>query len=407
MNPEQEKPVDVLQGALSLEELVGPVEGDSPRVEHFQNKGGIERIFGKRNKQAVIDTMNYQGPTIPEDPVKSERALKYKPLVKTDPTIRVIRPIGHLFISSDVHSSDGSGQRLERWSEYKSITNAIRGISDNIILPYGKGGEERELRRRAAKLAARNIMRLQEGKITEEEMEKMNGETALELIEIRFKNSLIPERREAAELLAASTEPDSRGEINPPKSRMQANAARVRIIGEQVRDDVVLTKAERRVIKLLAYKDYVDGVFDQIAAMSEIALKAKIGTGAFDLEEYRFRKSIIDLLSPERGLVVVQPYLTSATIARHSLLAKGEPGDINKVGKLAGYGVATRICKDSVPYHLLTDPEDRKARIREVKELLLATVERSRSEVSGPQQKEERVPRKTQSDEFWERVSEL
>lgn len=386
-----------------------PEQDTSAMVEQggaFQNRGGIEKMFGERNRMAVIDVMEHDIETVPENPEKSRQALKYKPLHSSDPDVRVM-PNGHLYMQTVVPSRDGSGQLLERWSDWRSITSAINSLNEYIVIPYGRGGEERALREAVARRTSANIKRFQEGPLTDVELSQMNEDTIRDIVNARFKDSVIPERREAADLLIASTEPDSMGRVNPPKSRMQANAAVPRIIGQLTLDDVKHDKAVDRSLLLLAYTDYLDAIFGRLAGMAERALHTRVGTGAFKKAEGEFRRSVVELLSPRYGIAIVQPYLTEATIIRHDLLSKKEPGDILKVGKLAGYGVANRICtKDFVPYANL-DPQDKKRRIAEASRRLVGTVARVKEEIEG--RNEMRIPaaRKTKTEEFWEKVDGL
>lgn len=394
MTPEQDTSAIAAQDTSVLPSQTGA----------FQNRGGIEKMFGERNRMAVIDVMGHDIETVPEKPEKSRRALKYKPLHSSDPDVRVM-PNGHLYMQTIVPSSDGSGRLFERWNEWKSIASAINSLNEYIIIPYGRGGEERALREAVARRTSANIKRFQEGPLTDDELSQMNEETISAVTNARFKDSVIPERREAADLLIRSTEPDSLGKINPPKSRMQANAARLRIIGQLTLDDVKHDKAVDRSLLLLAYTDYVDAIFGRLAGMAEKALRARIGTGAFEKAEGEFRRSVLELLSPRAGIAIVQPYLTEATIIRHDLLSKKEPADIWKVGKLAGFGVANRICtKDFVPYVDLTDPQDRKRRIAAASLRLVGTVVRVREEIEGNNEKRVPAVKKTKTEEFWEKV---
>lgn len=387
-----------------------PEQDTSAMVEQagaFQNKGGIEKMFGERNRMAVIDVMEHDIETVPENPEKSRQALKYRPLHSSDPDVRVM-PNGHLYMQTVVPSSDGSGQLFERWSEWRSIASAINSLNEYIVIPYGRGGEERALRETVARRTSANIKRFQEGPLTNAELSQMNEATIKDLVDARFKDSVIPERREAADLLIRSTEPDSMGRVNPPKSRMQANAATPRNIGQLTLDDVKHDKAVDRSLLLLARTDYVDAIFGRLAGMAEKALRARVGTGAFEKDEEKFRRSVAELLSPRSGIAIVQPYLTEATIIRHDLLSKKEPSDIWKVGKLAGFGVANRICtKDFVPYANLTDPQDRKRRIAEASRRLVGTVVRVREEIEGNIEKIVPDAKKTKQEMFWEKVDGL
>jgi len=328
----------------------------------------IEGLFGFRNRAAVHEAASGNFTVIPENVNRSQNAQELSLLHPFDPSMRYTDS-GKLWIST--LRDDGSSEErqkpilLERWSEYDSLPDARRGLHEHVVLPYGKKGEERRLREQAAKLITHNIRLLKSPETTIEDLEAMNQKTLDELGKLRYGTSTIPERQEVVELMDRSTKPDRRGRLNKPAGRMMENAARSRVAGDLTLDDKKHNKNARRVIRLDAIGDYIEAVMLHVAERSLGMRELSVGTGAFESELGKYLTEVNLLLSPTRGVVVVQPYLTAAVIARHDLFARGEADDIIKVAVRAGLETAIKICDDAfVPFgQLQGDPYQQQRRI--------------------------------------------
>jgi len=377
-----------------------------------QRPRSIEELFAKSNEAAIMDAMSHDYTLTPEDAAKSEQVEDMTRLFLADPTIRISRG-GTVWVSArrdDGIPTEKGGKKglVERWNEYDSLPDARREIFEGVVIPYGIGGEERQLRIDAARLVSQNIIRLQSPHVTRNELAQMNQETMAELARLRYVTSTIPERQQVVDLMDRSTKPDSKDRVNTPAGRMEENAARVRIIGDMTVDDITYNKAKKRVNKFDAALDYMDAVAMDVVRRSDAVGELRVGTGAFDEEISRYLEEVNRLLSPSRGILIAQPYLTVATIARHDLFARGEADDIIKVGERAGLEVATKICRDSfVPYADLKDPDLQKQRVIEVGKKLRECVYKARRLRYTGDPKPPREKRKTKVELFWERVDNL
>lgn len=377
-----------------------------------RSNGSIEGLFDKSNRAAIANAMLHDYALTPENIEKSEQAEDMRRLFVADPTIRISQG-GTVWVSTrrdDGIPTEKGGKKglVERWNEYDSLPDARREIFEGVVVPYGTGGSERQLRIDAAKLVSRNIIRLQSPHVSREELDHMNQETMTELARLRYVTSTIPERQEVVDLMDRSTKPDSRDRVNTPAGRMEENAARVRIIGDMTVDDITYNKAKKRVNKFDAALDYIDAVAMSVVRRSDAVGELKIGTGAFDEEISSYLEEVNRLLSPSRGVLIAQPYLTAATIARHSLFAKGEAGDIIKVAERAGLEVAIAICTDSfIPFDELKDPGLKRKRVIDVGKKLRECVYKARRLRYVGDPKPPREKRKTKEEIFWERVENL
>ena len=138
-----------------------------------QRPRSIEGLFDKSNRAAIADAMSHDYTLTPEDAVKSEQVEDMTRLFLADPTIRISRG-GTVWVSArrdDGIPTEKGGKKglVERWNEYDSLPDARREIFEGVVIPYGIGGEERQLRIDAARLVSQNIIRLQSPHVTRKE----------------------------------------------------------------------------------------------------------------------------------------------------------------------------------------------------------------------------------------------
>lgn len=378
--------------------------------EPFQHRGRIEATFGDRNRAAVAAVADHDITSIPENAARSEQARKLPQLYVGDYSMKR-DPFGRVWVEhtrTDPAPEEGQGPSvmLERWSTYQSLPLARYGTYKHIVLPYSRGGSERSLRERAARLVSSNIDRLQSGKISHEELEEMNAANIEELYRLRYLTTTIPGRRRTAELLDRATRPDRRGHINPPASRVIENTARLQIMEDLTLDDVKHDNAQEQVDKMDAVSDYTEGVMEYAASRTEAVATERVGTRAFASGSNELRDELYHLLSPKRGVIVTQPYLGLVTGIRHALYAKGDADDLLRLAKHMSLEDALRIFKTPhVPYKDLSQIGRQRLLTNIALQLRKSVQDARRVRFNGSGPKPDptpRVGRKTQRERDWD-----
>lgn len=376
-------------------------------AEPFQYKGRIETTFGDRNRAAVAAVAQHDITSIPENAVRSEEARTLPQLYRGDFSMKR-DSFGRVWVEhtrTDPTPEEGQDPSvmLERWNIYLSLPRARYGTYTHIVLPYSRGGSERSLRERAAKLVSANIDRLQSGKISREELEEMNAANLEELFRLRYMTTTIPGRQRTAQLLDRATKPDSLDRVNNSASRVIENTARLQIMEDLVLDDTKHDNAQEQVDKMDAVSDYIEGVMEYAASRAAVVSAEKVGTHAFTTDSNALRTELYTLLSPDRGVIVTQPYLGVVTGIRHALFAKGDPDDLIKLMQHMSIEDAIRISKTPhIPYiHL--DPRGRQKLLYNIaRELRKCISDARKTRFEGPEKKPT-LPRRSGSRTYLER----
>lgn len=387
-------------------------EANSGKPPHAV-RGGIERAFGKRNRAAVAAFQDREINAVPEDPVKSELARSLQLFTSYNDTMRFVPRgsqaptlIGMLWVST-IRSAQKPGQEgvlVERWNEFDSIGSARHALNEHIADAYDKNGREHQNRVALVRQINYLIRRFQQDSLPEDELKTLRDQTTAVLFRAKYLTSIIPGRRKTGEQVIKASDKDSRGQINPPRSRFILAQERDDIVADLMLDEVKLNKNRERVVRLDVEIDFEEFVLVAFARRSKELMKRKSGTGSFASGIPQYLVEAHNMLSPQT-MILLKPYSDAAAKIRYLLFARNRTEDALILAKYIGLGSAMEFTQDVVSFSELTEEQQRE-RIASFSAIIDVAVEK-RKEDQNPTPKEEvpKPPRKPKRiNAFWDEV---
>ncbi len=294
----------------------------------YSNRGGIETTMGARLHPGIVDDFYESRIDVePLDPEKSDKARnEMNRLYRYEPSV-VCDKYGYTWFQIITPSKrhHNRGQLMEEWVETEDIFDARDRILQ-IVGSYSEGGEQYNRRTLAAKTISTVVDRLQEGPLTDEEAGVLRDKILTNMIDAKYPASFYPARVLTATDLVRATERDSKGRQNNPRGRVIGNARRPQAIKDGLVAGRILKKNRRRLTVVEAVCDLIEQDFANIERFAQDLSENKIGTGDFELELPRFRRTVSLLLSPE-VVVLPKPYSELGATIRYALHPTHQIGD--------------------------------------------------------------------------------
>lgn len=362
----------------------------------FSTTGRIETSLGPQNRAVAAAFKDRQiKKPIPEDPNKSAQARSLPSLSPYDPTMRFVRTdsqvqalIGTLWVST-IRPGEKPGQEgelVERWNEFDSIGTARHTLNEHIADAYDKGGREHQNRISLVRQINYLMRKFQQGPLTDDELTTLRDQTIEVVYRAKYLTSIIPERRKTGEQVIKAANKDSRGQINPPRSRLILAQERDDIITDLMLDEVKLNKNRERVARLDAEIDFEELVLEAFAKRSKVLAERRIGTGSFSLGIDEYLIEAYNMLTP-RVIIVAKPYCDAAAKIRYLLLARNNTTDAYALARYIGLEAITEFTQGFVPF---SDPDltevQKQNRIASFSSIIDAAIEK-RKEDQDPKSK--------------------
>ncbi len=372
----------------------------------FSHKGGIETWFGAQNKAAIAAFNDRKIDPIPEDSERSELALTLNTIFPDDETIRVTEN-GFPWASFILPSGEGKfskGTLVERWNENESAFGLRRALGEHIAGSYLPGGEQHANRIRAVRHVNHLLSKLQGGRLSPDEMQRLHEESYATLFDSHYINSTHPDRETFAQQVLRATQPDTKGRQNQPAGRVILTAGRPQLITDLTLDDIIAIKNLDRANEIDSECDFEELALRTIMRKMKLLASKRVGTGAFDDEDWKeFKKDAFHLLSP-KTTILLQPYSALAARLRYGIFATDFAKDVITLGKYMDFKEAIEF-SDTVPILAAPTLEERKRRIESLLnhgEAGLNNLIEKRYEGSQPKAKS---PRRLNADErFWAEI---